>query len=107
MAHLSGSFSSAYAGLLEVTLEGSFENLTGRDAGFPSGNANIMIRGVVNGSNMPSIDRYAPTVKQTFSYPGGGASWALSTKFVAVAYNGTIGAVGFSNLRMTCVLIKR
>lgn len=107
MAHLSGTFSSAFAGTLIVTLEGTFETRTSRDAGFPSGNANMLYRGVVNGVAMPSLERTTPTVTSEFDYPGGSASWALSTERLQTAYNGTIGAVGFKNLRMTCVLKKR
>lgn len=107
MGHLSSSFSSPYAGTLEVTLEGTFETSTSRDAGFPAGNANMLYRGTVNGFAMPALERTAPISKMTFSYPGGSVSWALTTERIETAYGGTIGSVGFSKLRMTCVLIKK
>lgn len=107
MAHLSGSFSSAFAGKLSVTLEGTFTTATSRDAGFPSGAANMLYRAKVNGVAMPSLERTTPTVTSEFDYPGGGVSWSLATERLATAYNGTIGSVGFVNLRLTCVLKKK
>jgi hypothetical protein len=107
MGHLSGSFSSAFAGKLSVTLEGTFTTSTSRDAGFPSGNANMLYRATVNGVAMPGLERTTPTVTSEFDYPGGSVSWALATERVQTAYNGTIGSVGFTNLRLTCVLKKK
>lgn len=107
MAHLSGTFSSAYAGKLSVTLEGTFTTSTSRNSGFPAGNANMLYRAVVNGVAMPSLERSTPTVTSEFDYPGGSVSWTLATERLSTAYNGTIGSVGFTDLRLTCVLKKK
>lgn len=107
MAHLSGNFSSPYSGTLYVTLQGTFETSTSRDAGFPGGAANMLYRGTVNGVKMPALERSTPTVTSEFFYPGGSVNWALTTERLATAYNMTIGSVGFKNLVMTCALRKK
>lgn len=107
MGHLSGSFSSPFAGTLIVTLEGTFKTSDSRDAGFPSGNANMLYRAKVNGVAMPGLERSTPSVTSEFDYPGGSVSWSLATERVQTAYNGTVGSVGFEKLRLTCVLKKR
>lgn len=105
MAHLSGNFSSPHAGLLDVTLEGTYEQGVSRDAGFPSGTSNMLIRASVNGNKTQAIDRYAPTVKGSFQYPGGNVVWPVTTEMVAYQAAGTT-IFGFKNLKISAVLIK-
>ena len=115
MAHLSSSFSSASAGLLDVTLRGTFAQGTYRDAGFPSttnGAANILIRGYIGPSGSYSylepIDRYAPTSRLLLSYPGGSVTWYFGTEEIAhVNPTGGIWSYGMHKLKMDLVLIKR
>lgn len=106
MAHLTGSFSSPYAGMLEVTLEGDFYQGTRRDAGFPSGTNNMLLRGIVGSYRTPAIDRYAPTTAFRIAYPGGNATWALGTEELA-RVGGGVAAYGFQNLKLTATLVKR
>ena len=107
MSHISGTFSHPLPGKLRVTLSGTFFQGTARDAGFPSGPSNYLLRGVVNGNNTEPIDRYAPFVSLDLDYPGGNVSWAVSTATVATATNGSIATYGFTNLRMALQLLKK
>lgn len=106
MAHLSGSFFDANAGTLEIRLEGTFWQGSGRDAGFPSGTSNMLLRGIVGSYRTASIDRYAPTVTFTVAYPGGNVVWPLGTEELAHESSG-VSAYGFINLRMTVAFTKR
>jgi len=106
MAHISGTFSNAAAGKLTVTLSGTFYQGTGRDAGFPSGASNMLIRPTVNGNAGPAIDRNAPTTSYELDYPGGSASWAVATDTLATVTSGT-ATYGFTELKMVLELRKK
>lgn len=112
MAHPSGTFSSAYAGQLEVVVKGVFEYSVRRDAGFPStnGTPNALVRGYVGPAGARQytqpIDRYAPTVTAIFDYPGGSVVWDFGTETVAFTFGGASGIITFSfkDLRIDLVL---
>ena len=106
MAHLSGTFSTPHAGKLRCTLVGNFYQGTNRDAGFPSGDSNMLIKAVVNGNSMFPIDRHAPTSTFDLDYPGASASWSISTSTVATYTNG-VATYGFSSLKLTLRLLKK
>jgi len=106
MAHISGTFSNASAGRLRITLTGTFFETTDRDAGFPAGTSNYLLRGVVNGNNTEPIDRFAPVTQLELDYPGGSASWAVSTETVATATGG-VATYGLKNLKMVLQLTKK
>lgn len=110
MAHLSGTFSSPYAGKLRCTLSGVFWQGTGRrDAGFPgagSGVSNIMVVGAVNGNQVPAIDRTVPTSELVLDYPGGSASWSVSTSTLATRTAG-LDSYGIDTLRLVLQLTKK
>lgn len=106
MAHISGTFSNAAAGRLRVTLIGSYFETNQRDAGFPAGASNYSLRGIIAGNNMEPIDRYAPVSYMELDYPGGGASWAVSTATVATS-SGSITTFGLKNLKMIVQLVKK
>jgi len=112
MAHLYGTFSDPNAGRLQLVLKGTYEQGTARDAGFPAGDTNILVRalvgpvgGTVVGQSEP-IDRYAPTVTFEVDYPGGNAVWQMSTETVAYSY-GTAFAMAMRKLKLTAVLTKK
>lgn len=115
MAHLSGTFSSASAGKLRVTLNGTFFQGTYRDAGFPSssgGVANYAVRAYVGVSGsynyLEPIDRYAPTSVKEFDYPGGNVVWNIGTETVGyVDPTGGIWSYGMSKLSIQLVLQKK
>ena len=108
MAHINQTFSDSVAGTLEVTLEGVFwVGGTGRDAGFPGGDSNLLIRGSLNGNKPPAIDRFAPSAKTSFAYPGGGVVWPVTTETVQTSTGGGTVNSGIRDLKMTLVLIKR
>ena len=112
MAHLSSSFSSQYAGQLEVVLSGVWYYGTRRDAGFSStnGTPNILLRAYVGptGSHQYTqpIDRYAPVVVAVYDYPGNGVVWEFGTELVAYTAGGATGAYtyGFQDLLMKLTL---
>lgn len=106
MAHISGTFSSPYAGKLRITLSGSFFQGTNRDAGFPSGASNYLLGGNVNGSTMQPIDRNAPVSYMELDYPGGNVSWSVSTYTVATSTSG-VASYGFTNLKLVLQLVKK
>jgi hypothetical protein len=120
MAHLSGVFSSPFAGTLEVSLDGAFYANGRRDAGFPGngGNAttpaNALVRGFIGASGAPiyfqPIDRYAPFSGMSLQYPGGNVPWPYGTE--TLAFQDPTGATGFwsygfQDLRLRLVLMKR
>jgi hypothetical protein len=108
MAHINETFSDPWAGVLEVTLSGAFEAAQSRDAGFPGGaDSNIMVRASVNGAKTPSIDRYTPSVKASFDYPGGNVNWTIATETLVYTFGSYIGAMAIKNLKLDLVLIKR
>ena len=111
MAHINSSFSSPYAGVLEVTLRGDFLQGTRRDAGFPAGASNLLLRGKVGASGVyyvtPGIDRNAPSTFMRCNYPGGNAVWTVQTEEVARYFGGGTSAYGFQNLELYLALIKR
>lgn len=112
MGHLSSSFSSQYAGQLEVVLSGVWYHGTRRDAGFSSSNGtpNILLRGYVGPAGArhytQPIDRYAPVVTALFDYPGGGVEWQFGTETVAYTSGGATGlySYGFQDLRLDLTL---
>jgi hypothetical protein len=106
MAHISGTFANPSAGRLSVTLTGSFLQGTNRDAGFPSGASNMLVRAVVDGAGGPPIDRYAPVTTFELDYPGGNALWSVSTVTVATTTSG-IAVYGFSALKLVLRLTKK
>lgn len=111
MSFPTGTFSSPYAGRLIVTLTAEFSSSTYNDAGFPSsGVTNLAIRGYAGPSGSPSyttnIDRYTLTAVLELDYPGASASWPVGVEFVAVKYSG-ISSATMSNIKLSCVLIKR
>lgn len=106
MAHISGTFSSAAAGRLRVTLIATYFQGTARDAGFPSGASNYLLGGSVNGNAMPPLDRNVPVSYMELDYPGGGASWAVSTSTITYVING-VATFGFTNIQMICQLVKK
>jgi len=106
MANISGTFSNAAAGRLRVTLSGTYVQGTGRDAGFPSGTSNILLKGTVNGVDMPAIDRNVPVTYMELDYPGGGVSWAVSTSEIAYILAGT-ATFSMTNLKMILQLVKK
>lgn len=55
---------------------------------------------------MEPIDRYAPVSYMELDYPGGGASWAVSTATVATS-SGSIASFGLKNLKMIVQLVKK
>jgi hypothetical protein len=99
-------FSNASAGLLRVSLRGTFYQGTARDAGFPTGTSNYSLRGVVNGAYTEPIDRYAPVAYMDLAYPGGNASWAVSTETVSYSGSG-VATYGIENLVMNLQLLKK
>lgn len=119
MAHLSGTFSHAKAGRLQITLTGTFEQGSRRDAGFPSGgswsDANILIRAYVGPAGASRkytepIDRYAPATILEVDYPGGSVSWPVGTEEIAhINPTGGTGIWSYNmrDLRMTLVLRKK
>jgi hypothetical protein len=115
MAHVSGTFSSASAGKLRVTLNGTFYQNTYRDAGFPSssgGVGNWAVRAYVGPSGSygytEPIDRYAPTSVKEFDYPGGNVTWNIGTETLAyVDPTGGIWFYGMSKISVQLVLQKR
>lgn len=106
MAQLSGTFSSPYPGRLQITLSGVFYQGVGRDAGFPSGSSDLLIAPQVNGNTGPAISRDVAGTYFELDYPGGSASWNVSTILVNHSSSGT-AAYGFSSLSMIIQLMKR
>ena len=114
MAQINSTFFSPHAGKLEVNFKGSFYQGTNRDAGFPSGDANILMRAYVGPAGVPggriytpSIDRFAPSVFMRCTYPGGGAVWDVASEVLATQAGGSVAPFGFNNLEIYLVLIKR
>jgi hypothetical protein len=106
MAHLSGTFSSAKAGKLCVTVTGTYTEGTNMDAGFPSTGHDMLVQGVVNGTVMHPISRTNPVSYAEFDYPGGSANWSVLTYRLANGGSGT-QTYGFINLAMTLQLRKK
>lgn len=106
MAHLSGTFSNVSPGRLAVTLSGDFFQGTNRDAGFPSGSSNMLVRARVNAQAGPPIDRYAPVTSFELDYPGGNVAWSVLTETVATSSSG-IAVFGFTSLHLVLRLTKK
>lgn len=107
MAHLSGTFADASPGRLILTLSGDFVQGVRRDAGFPAGASDMLLRASVNGVKTPALSRDVPTV--TFEipgYPGGNVSWPISTEVLSYVQSGT-GSFGFQNLSIVVRLEKK
>lgn len=116
MAHIDGTFSSGYAGKLEMTLHGVFMQDVRRDAGFPGatgGVANVLIRAYCGPSGGPyyytePIDRYAPSAKRVVAYPGAGAIWVVKTETIAyIDPTSGLWVYGMYDIEVELVLIKR
>lgn len=107
MAHISGTFSNAAAGRLRITLSGVFIQGVDSDGGFPVGASNMLVRAVINGNNGPTIDRYNRTSYFELDYPGGSASWSVSTVRVSSASGGGTATYGFDSLKLELTLVKK
>ena len=113
MAHLSGTIAHASAGKLQVCLSGTYVDGVSRDAGFPSGTSNLLVRAFVGPNDgttrkyTVAIDRNAPVAMMEMDYPGGGVSWPVGTEEVAHLSPSGLYNYSFKNLTLTVVLRKR
>jgi len=106
MAHLSGTFSSPYAGTLIVIFNGVWVQGGVRDAGFRSGPSNMLLRAKVGPYYTQSIDMKLPSSVSAFSYPGN-TTWAISTELVSSSTGGGVAIFGFQDLSLNFLLITR
>jgi hypothetical protein len=108
MANISGTFSNPSAGRLHVTFTGVFVvGSIGRDAGFPSGASNLLMRANINGNYTTTIDRANAIGILDIDYPGGNAAWAVTTEDVTHSSGGSLSSFGFKNLQLVLVLTKK
>jgi len=111
MAHISGSFSSPYAGRAQITLSGTYYEGTYTRGDFgstgPTGTGNYQICGTVNGTNTTVVDKASNTAYMEMDYPGGNVSWSVSTQTVATSSPGGSTSYGMKNIKLNIRLIKK
>lgn len=112
MAHISGSFTSPYSGMLTVALQGVYFQNIRRDAGFPASGAggNLAVRAYVGPVGSPvygqPIDRYAPFASFEVFYPGG-VVWQVGTVEVAHSDPSGLFTYALRDLNIDLTLKKR
>lgn len=110
-----GTFQSAFAGRLTVTLLAEFYANSYVDAGFPNtggGSGNLAIKGYAGPTGSltytPIMDKYnAGTVAVELDYPGGNASWDIGVVEEAFKSPGGLYTLGFANIQLIARLKKR
>lgn len=111
-----GTFQSAFAGKVTVTLRGQYRANTYADAGFPSsGNtaaSNLSVRGYLGPSGSPTytpiMEKYTGTVSFQIDYPGGNVVWNCGIEEVAHKDPSSgIWSYGWDNLALSMVLQKK
>jgi len=108
MALPSGTFSSPYAGLLEIVFSGEFSSQTGGDFGANTARYLALSCNVSNGSMIGKtyIKTGVPSSTLLLAYPGGNVAWSLSMAYEAHQLSGP-SSVSVQNAAITCALIKR
>lgn len=105
----SGTFSSAFAGQLEVTFTGEFYSQSGGDWGSGGSRYLVLKCRVLQGGTelaVSYIKTGAPSATVTLAYPGGNTAWTISVTYESHSLGGP-ATVGVQNVRAACFLVKR
>ncbi len=105
----SGTFSSPSSGLLDVTFSGEFYSQSGGDWGAVGGRyiaflCRVLQAGVEVGGGY--VKTGSPSCSLLLAYPGGNVAWTIDMSVAGYSLSGP-SAVGATNLRIACALIKR
>ena len=109
MALPSGTISSAFAGLLKVSLTAE---IIWNDKTYPytGPGGEMVLRAWINDGTsiiyLPMINKTANSASKVISYPGGGAVWTIGVEKMFHSFSGG-GIISATNIQLAAELRKR